>query len=68
MLLQLVYDEMMHRKFGDIGAYQFWIPPDDLAQGNWAAMRLTSKAIDELTAALARESRAILGTCACSGV
>lgn len=49
MLLQLVYDEMMHRKFGDIGAYQFWIPPDDLAQGNWAAMRLTSKAIDELT-------------------
>ena len=40
MLLQLVYD-MMHWKFGDIGAYQFWIPPHDLAQGNWAAMRLT---------------------------
>lgn len=41
MLLQLVYDDMIHWKFGDMGAYQFWIPPDDLAQGNWSAVRLT---------------------------
>jgi len=41
MLLQLVYDDMMHWQFGDLGAYQFWIPPDDLARGNWAAVRLT---------------------------
>ena len=41
MLLQLVYDDMMHWRFGDIGAFQFWIPPEDLANGNWAAVRLT---------------------------
>lgn len=41
MLLQLVYDDMLHWDFGDMGAYQFWIPPDDLAKGNWAAVRLT---------------------------
>lgn len=41
MLLQLVYDDMLHWNFGDMGAYQFWIPPDDLARGNWAAVRLT---------------------------
>jgi len=41
MLLQLVYDDMMHWQFGDLGAYQFWIPPEDLARGNWAAVRLT---------------------------
>ena len=41
MLLQLVYDDMMHWRFGDMGAFQFWIPPGDLAAGNWAAARLT---------------------------
>ena len=40
LLLQLVYDKMMHWKFGDMNAYQFWIPPDDLARENWAAVRL----------------------------
>lgn len=41
MLLQLVYDDMLHWRFGDMGAYQFWIPPDDLAKGNWAAVKVT---------------------------
>jgi hypothetical protein len=41
MLLQLVYDDMQHWEFGDMGAFQFWIPPDDLARGNWAAARVT---------------------------
>ena len=44
LLLQLVYDAMMHWEFGDMGAFQFWIPPDDLAAGNWAAVRLTFEA------------------------
>lgn len=41
LLLQLVYDDMMAWRFGDMGAYQFWIPPQDLATGNWRATRLT---------------------------
>ena len=41
MLLQLVCDGMMHWRFGDMGAFQFWIPPEDLANSNWAAARLT---------------------------
>ena len=41
MLLQLVCDDMLHWQFGDTGAFQFWIPPEDLARGNWAAVRLT---------------------------
>ncbi len=41
MLLQLVYDDVLHWRFGDVGAYQFWIAPDDLAAGNWAAVRVT---------------------------
>ena len=41
MLQQLVYDDMTHWEFGDMGAFQFWIPPDDLAAGNWAAARVT---------------------------
>lgn len=41
LLLQLVYDDMMHWRFGDMGAFQFWITPEDLANGNWAAVRLT---------------------------
>ncbi len=41
LLLQLVYDEMMHWRFGDVGAYQFWISPKDVKARNWAGARLT---------------------------
>ena len=41
MLLQLVYDDMLQWRFGDMGAFQFWIPPEDLASGNWSAVRVT---------------------------
>jgi hypothetical protein len=41
MLLQLVYDNMMHWRFGDVGAYQFWIKPADVKARNWSAARLT---------------------------
>ena len=44
MLLQLVYDDMLHWRFGDMGAYQFWIPPEDLARGNWSAVRISFEA------------------------
>ena len=40
LLLQLSYDKMMHWKFGDMNAYQFWISPEDLVRENWAAARL----------------------------
>lgn len=41
LLLQLVYDDMMHWRFGDMGAYQFWISPEDVKARNWAGARLT---------------------------
>ncbi len=41
LLLRLVYDDMMHWKFGDMGAYQFFMSPQDLAQRNWDAVQLT---------------------------
>ena len=41
MLLQLVYDDMIDWQFGDMGAFQFWIPPDDLRRRNWGAVRVT---------------------------
>jgi hypothetical protein len=41
MLLQLVYDDMVQWQFGDMGAFQFWIPPSDLDEGNWSAVRVT---------------------------
>jgi uncharacterized protein YwqG len=41
MLLQLVYDDMMHWNFGDNGAFQFWISPENLAQRNWAGVEMT---------------------------
>jgi hypothetical protein len=44
MLLQLVYDDMLHWRFGDMGAYQFWIPPDDLIRDNWPAVRISFEA------------------------
>ena len=40
MLLQLAYDDMMGWQFGDMGAFQFWIPPADLAAGRWKAVRV----------------------------
>ncbi len=39
MLLQPTYDDMMFWDFGDNGAYQFWISPEDLARRNWSAVR-----------------------------
>jgi uncharacterized protein DUF1963 len=44
MLLQLVYDDMLQWRFGDMGAYQFWIPPDDLLRSNWDAVRVSFEA------------------------
>lgn len=41
LLLQLTYDDMMFWRFGDNGAYQFWISPENLAQQNWAAVNVT---------------------------
>jgi hypothetical protein len=41
MLLQLVYDDMIDWRFGDMGAFQFWIPPEDLRRRNWGAVRVT---------------------------
>ncbi len=41
MLLQLMYDDMMGWRFGDMGAYQFWISPADLAKRNWAGVTIT---------------------------
>jgi hypothetical protein len=32
---------MMHWQFGDAGAFQFRLPPDDLAAVNWAAVCVT---------------------------
>lgn len=31
LLLQLVYDDMMEWRWGDMGAFTFWITPEDLA-------------------------------------
>lgn len=41
LLLQLPYDDMMEWRFGDKGAYQFWISPEDLAERRWDAAKLT---------------------------
>ncbi|ODA67356.1 hypothetical protein A7A08_01387 [Methyloligella halotolerans] len=41
MLLQLVYDDMMGWRFGDLGAFQFWISPRDLEAGNWDGATLS---------------------------
>jgi len=41
MLLQLTYDDLMHWSFGDNGAYQFWIAPEDLSRQNWSAAKMT---------------------------
>lgn len=44
LLLQLVYDDLMEWKFGDMGAYQFWISPAALQQQRWSAVELTFEA------------------------
>lgn len=41
LLLQLVHDDMQDWRFGDNGAFQFWISPDDLAAGRWDRVELT---------------------------
>lgn len=41
LLLQLGYDDMLHWQFGDMGAYQFWIAPEDFRAGRWAAAEAT---------------------------
>ena len=41
LLLQLVYDDMNAWRFGDMGAFQFWISPEDLAAPNWNGVKLT---------------------------
>ena len=41
LLLQLGYDDMMEWRWGDMGLFQFWISPQDAAQGRWEAAQLT---------------------------
>jgi hypothetical protein len=41
MLLQLIYDDLLEWRFGDMGAFQFWIAPAELAAGRWKAVRVT---------------------------
>lgn len=41
LLLQLVYDDMMEWRFGDMGAFQFWIAPEDLAARHWDRVTIT---------------------------
>lgn len=41
LLLQLGYDDLMEWRWGDMGLFQFWISPRDLAAGNWSAAQLT---------------------------
>jgi uncharacterized protein YwqG len=41
LLLQLRYDDMMEWRFGDMGAFQFWISPEDLAEQRWDRVTMT---------------------------
>jgi len=41
LLLQLVYDDMIAWRFGDMGVFQFWITSADAAARNWSAAKLT---------------------------
>lgn len=41
LLLQLGFDDLMFWSFGDNGCYQFWISPEDLAQGKWDRVAMT---------------------------
>lgn len=41
LLLQLMYDDMVAWRFGDMGVAQFWIRPEDLAARRWDKVVLT---------------------------
>ena len=41
LLLQIVYDDLPEFRFGDMGLYQFWISPENLAAGRWDKVQLT---------------------------
>ena len=41
MLLQIGYDDMMDWQFGDMGIFQYWISPEDLAAQRWDKVQLT---------------------------
>ncbi len=41
LLLQIVYDDLPEFRFGDMGLWQFWIGPEDLAAGRWDKVQLT---------------------------
>lgn len=41
LLLQIVYDDLPEFRFGDMGLYQFWISPENLAAGRWDQVQLT---------------------------
>jgi hypothetical protein len=41
LLLQLGYDDMNEWCFGDMGLWQFWISPADVAAGRWDGAKLT---------------------------
>ncbi|TNE89780.1 MAG: DUF1963 domain-containing protein [Deltaproteobacteria bacterium] len=41
LLLQLVYDELMDWEWGDMGAYQLWISPEDAADGDFSRVEIT---------------------------
>lgn len=41
MVLQLYYDQLMGWRFGDNGAFQFYMSEADLAAGNWAGAVMT---------------------------
>lgn len=44
LLLQLGHDDMMEWNWGELGLYQFWIAPHDLAEGRWDKVALTFEA------------------------
>lgn len=41
LLFQVISDDMMSWRWGDIGVLQFWIKPEDLIAQNWAAVEGT---------------------------
>ena len=43
LLLQLGSDDMLSWMWYDVGLVHFWISPDDLAAGNWDAVKMTGE-------------------------
>jgi len=41
LLAQFSYDSGLGWRFGDVGAFQYWLKPEDLAAGRWGRARLT---------------------------